>query len=62
MKLYAKNLREGQKNQYIFKTRTYNKDEFITEELWETFSQKLEGFYTKKVAPEKHRFAVSKEA
>ena len=24
MKLYAENLREGQKNQYIFKTRTYN--------------------------------------
>ena len=24
MKLYAENLREGQKNQYIFKTRTHN--------------------------------------
>ena len=36
MKLYAENLREGQKNQNIFRTKGVIMD-LIIEELWKTF-------------------------
>ena len=64
MKLYAENLREGQKNQYIFKTRTHNLETLASihkknATLLETSLPKNCGT---EVATEKHRFAANKEA
>ena len=78
MKLYAENLLEGQKNQYIFKTRTHNLETLASIykksatplqtsllrncEKFLVCHPKIGAIYTKIVATEKHRFAASKEA
>ena len=71
MKLYAENLCEGQKYQYIFKTKGGIRKK--NAKLLETSLLKNYGklsslppryfeVYSKKVVTEKHRFAASKKA